>query len=64
MRSGPQSRRSVFFPVQDPIGKRVYMPESTDFYTVVGVLEPKNASAAIGGSLSAQDYSGDYLYPD
>lgn len=51
------------FPVQDPIGKRIYMPESTDFYTVVGVLEPKNASAAIGGSLSAQDFSGDVYIP-
>ncbi len=29
------------FPVQDPIGKRLYMPESKDFYIVVGVLEPK-----------------------
>lgn len=51
------------FPVQDPLGKRVYMPESTDFYTVVGVLEPKNASAAVGGSLSAQDFSADIYIP-
>ena len=51
------------FPVQDPIGKRIYMPESTDYYTVVGVLEPKIASAAIGGSLSAQDFSGDVYIP-
>lgn len=51
------------FPYQDPIGKRIYMPESTDFYSVVGVLEPKNASAAIGGSLSAQDFSSDIYIP-
>ncbi len=51
------------FPVQDPIGKRVYLPESTDFFTVVGVLQPKTASAAIGGSLSAQDYSADIYIP-
>jgi putative ABC transport system permease protein len=51
------------FPVQDPIGKRIYMPESTDFYMVVGVLEPKNATAAIGGSMSAQDFSGDIYIP-
>lgn len=51
------------FPVQDPIGKRVYMPESTDFFTVVGVLQPKQASAAIGGSLSAQDFSADIYIP-
>jgi putative ABC transport system permease protein len=51
------------FPVNDPIGKRVYMPDSKDFYTVVGVLEPKDASAAIGGSLAAQDYSADIYIP-
>jgi putative ABC transport system permease protein len=51
------------FPVQDPIGKRLYMPESKDFYIVVGVLEPKNATAAIGGSLAAQDFSADIYIP-
>ncbi len=29
------------FPAEDPIGKRVYMPENQDFYLVVGVLKPK-----------------------
>ncbi len=51
------------FPVQDPIGKRIYMPESTDYFTVVGVLEPKMATAAIGGSLSSQDFSSDIYIP-
>jgi putative ABC transport system permease protein len=51
------------FPVEDPIGKRIYMPESTDYYVVVGVLEPKTASAAIGGSLSSQDFSSDIYIP-
>ncbi len=51
------------FPVQDPIGKRIYMPESTDYFTIVGVLQPKTASAAIGGSLSAQDFSADIYIP-
>jgi putative ABC transport system permease protein len=51
------------FPVQDPIGKRIYMPESTDYFTVVGVLEPKMATAAIGGSLSSQDFSSDIYVP-
>ena len=51
------------FPVEDPIGKRIYMPESTDYYTVVGILEPKMASAAIGGSLSSQDFSSDIYIP-
>jgi putative ABC transport system permease protein len=51
------------FPVEDPIGKRIYMPESTDYYNVVGILEPKMASAAIGGSLSSQDFSRDVYIP-
>ncbi len=51
------------FPVEDPIGKRIYMPESTDYYNVVGILEPKLASAAIGGSLSSQDFSSDIYIP-
>ena len=48
------------FPYEDPIGERVYFPEHTDFYTVVGVLQHRNATAAIGGSLSAQDFSNDH----
>ncbi|MFN9594091.1 MAG: ABC transporter permease [Pirellulaceae bacterium] len=51
------------FPYEDPIGKRIYMPENQDFYLVVGVLEHRNASAAIGGSLSSQDYSSDIYIP-
>ncbi len=51
------------FPYEDPIGKRVYVPEHTDFYTVVGVLKHRNASAAIGGSLDSQDFSNDIYIP-
>ncbi len=51
------------FPFEDPIGKRIYIAEHTDFYQVVGVLEPRNPTAAIGGSLSAQDYSADVYIP-
>ncbi len=51
------------FPFEDPIGKRVYVPEHTDFYTVVGVLKHRNASAAIGGSLDSQDFSNDIYIP-
>lgn len=51
------------FPYEDPLGKRVYIPENQDFYTVVGVLEHRNASAAIGGSLAAQDFSNDIYIP-
>jgi putative ABC transport system permease protein len=51
------------FPVNNPIGKRIYIPESQDYYRVVGVLEHRNASAAIGGSLDSQDFSGDVYIP-
>jgi putative ABC transport system permease protein len=51
------------FPLEDPIGKRIYMQESTDFYLVVGVLQKRGASAAIGGSMAAQDYSSDIYIP-
>ncbi len=51
------------FPYEDPLGKRVYIPEHTDYYTVVGVLKPRMASAAIGGSMSAQDFSSDIYIP-
>jgi putative ABC transport system permease protein len=51
------------FPYEDPLGKRVYIPESKDFYKIVGVLEPRNPSAAIGGSLDSQDFSSDVYVP-
>jgi putative ABC transport system permease protein len=51
------------FPYEEPLGKRVYIPESNDYYRVVGVLQPRNASAAIGGSLDSQDFSSDVYIP-
>ncbi len=51
------------FPYEEPLGKRIYVPESSDYYRVVGVLEHRNASAAIGGSLDSQDFSGDIYIP-
>jgi len=51
------------FPFEDPIGQRIYMPENQDFYLVVGVLKPKGATAAIGGSMAAQDFSNDVYIP-
>ncbi len=38
-------------------------PEHTDKYKVVGVLEHRNPSAAIGGSLDSQDFSSDVYIP-
>ncbi|GIX00879.1 MAG: ABC transporter substrate-binding protein [Pirellulaceae bacterium] len=51
------------FPYEDPIGKRVYLPEHTDYYRVVGVLKFRNDSAAIGGSMEAQSFRDDIYIP-
>lgn len=51
------------FPFEEPLGKRVNVPESTDKYKIVGVLEARNPSAAIGGSLDSQDFSSDVYIP-
>ncbi len=51
------------FPYEQPIGKRVYVPEHTDYYRVVGVLKPRGSSAAIGGSLDSQDFNKDVYLP-
>ena len=51
------------FPFEEPLGKRINVPEHTDKYKVVGVLEHRNPSAAIGGSLDSQDYSADVYIP-
>lgn len=51
------------FPYEDPIGKRIYLPEHTDYYRVVGVLKFRNDSAAIGGSMEAQSFKSDIYIP-
>ncbi|RMF41648.1 MAG: ABC transporter permease [Planctomycetota bacterium] len=51
------------FPYEDPIGKRIYLPEHTDYYRVVGVLKFRNDSAAIGGSMEAQSFRDDIYIP-
>ena len=51
------------FPYEEPLGKRVTIPEHTDKYKVVGVVEHRNPSAAIGGSLDSQDFSSDIYIP-
>ena len=51
------------FPTQDPLNQEIYLPEKQDYYRIVGVLEHRNATAAIGGSLAAQDYSLDLYIP-
>ncbi len=51
------------FPSEDPINKQLYFPEKKEFYQIVGVLKHRNATAAIGGSLAAQDFSLDAYIP-
>ncbi len=51
------------FPYEEPLGKRVTVPENSDKYKIVGVLEHRNPSAAIGGSLDSQDFSSDVYIP-
>ena len=51
------------FPSDDPINKQIFLPESKEYYKIVGVLKPRNATAAIGGSLAAQDFSKDVYIP-
>ena len=51
------------FPYEEPLGKRITVPEHSDKYKVVGVLEHRNPSAAIGGSLDSQDFSEDVYIP-
>lgn len=51
------------FPYQDPLGRRIYLSESKDYYEVVGVLKYRTPTAAIGGSLEAQDFGADVYIP-
>lgn len=52
---------AILFPYDDPIGKPVQVKSRA--YTVVGVTERRTASAAVGGSLSGQDYNKDVYIP-
>lgn len=51
------------FPSEDPIYKQLFIPERNEYYKIIGVLKHKDATAAIGGSLAAQDFSKDVYIP-
>ncbi len=51
----------ILFPGEEPRGKSVRI--GSDFYSIVGVTDHRTASAAIGGSLSGQDYDKDIYIP-
>ena len=52
---------STLFPFEDPIGQTIQI--RTHRYKVVGVMRSRTASAAIGGSLSGQDFNKDIYIP-
>lgn len=49
------------FPYEDPLGRSIHIDQ--DYYTVVGILDHRNATAGIGGSLDSQDFSSDVYIP-
>ena len=51
----------TLFQYEDPIGKTVKVADKR--YMIVGVTESREASAAIGGSMSGQDYNNDIYIP-
>ncbi len=51
----------ALFPIDDPVGNSVKL--GSDYYTVVGVMKERASSAAIGGSLSGQDFNKDVYIP-
>ena len=53
----------TLFPYEEPLGRTIYLPEHNDYYQVVGVLKHRDPTAAIGGSLEAQDFAKDVYIP-
>jgi len=49
------------FPFENPLGRSIHIEEA--YYVVVGVMKPRQPSAGIGGSLSAQDFRNDVYIP-
>jgi len=51
----------ALFPLDTPVGKSIQI--GGIYYSVIGVTERREASAGIGGSLTAQDYDKDLYIP-
>jgi putative ABC transport system permease protein len=51
----------TLFPIEDPLGHSVKL--GSDYYTVIGVTRERAGSAAIGGSLSGQEFNKDVYIP-
>ncbi|WP_010585033.1 ABC transporter permease [Schlesneria paludicola] len=52
---------STMFPFEDPLDKTIQVRNHR--YKIVGVMRSRTSSAAIGGSLSGQDYNKDVYIP-
>jgi putative ABC transport system permease protein len=52
----------TLFPLEDPLGKVVNLDDDKTC-VVVGVLKPRIATAAIGGSIAAQQFNADIYIP-
>jgi putative ABC transport system permease protein len=57
---GQETAQSLF-PREDPLGKSVQIRNRA--YKVIGIMRERTASAAVGGSLSGQDYNKDVYIP-
>ena len=53
----------TLFPYEDPLDRTIYVQEHDDYYRIVGVLKHRDPTAAVGGSLAAQDFSNDVYVP-
>ncbi len=51
----------LLFPIDNPIGESIQIGSRA--YRVVGVMQSRTASAAVGGSLSGQDFNKDVYIP-
>jgi len=49
------------FPFENPLGAQIHIDD--DYYTVVGVMKPRESTAGVGGSLAAQDFADDVYIP-
>lgn len=51
------------FRYEEPLGRRIHLTDEQDYYRVVGIVNDRQPTAAIGGSLSSQDFSDDIYVP-
>ena len=51
----------TLFPYENPIGRCIQV--DNDYFTIVGVMEPRGPTSGIGGSLVGQDFDRDVYIP-